>query len=125
MIDEPTTTADLLAVWRDATRASELADRLAKIALEAVEGADRNAVESEELAVMAERAAEAAQRAAETARAVAQRASAYAAETRGARLHEADQEASEAHAAADRASERYQRAEKDALERHSGDGSRT
>jgi hypothetical protein len=121
VIDEPVTTADLLGAWREATRAAELADRLATLALDAVEHADRNAAESREIAEMAERAAEASQHAAETARAAAARTSALAVATRESRLREAETDPSEARKAADRVGERY-RAEQDARGRHDRDG---
>jgi hypothetical protein len=71
MHDEPVTIADLLTAWRDATRAAELAERLAVAASEASAHADARALGSAELAELAERAAEAAGRAADRARAVA------------------------------------------------------
>ena len=80
------TTADLLEKWREATRAAELAKRLAESALEAAERADRTALASEEIAQMAERTAQAASQAAATARKAADAAAAYASETSGPRL---------------------------------------
>ena len=84
------TTADLLEQWREATRAAELAKRLAETALEAAERADRTALASEEIAQLAERTAEAATQAAATARAAADAAAAYASGTTRPRLHAAD-----------------------------------
>ena len=71
MIDEPVTTADLLTAWRDAVRASELAERLAAAATEAAAQADVRAIAAAEIAALAERAAEAATRAADRARSAA------------------------------------------------------
>ena len=84
------TTADLLEKWREATRAAELAKRLAESALEAAERADRTAVASEEIAQMAERTAEAAAQAAATARKAADAAAAYARDTPAPRLNNAE-----------------------------------
>jgi methyl-accepting chemotaxis protein len=71
MNERAPTKADLLAAWREAVRAAELAERLAAAATEASEQAGFRATISAELAELAERAAESAQRAAERARAVA------------------------------------------------------
>ena len=57
MIEEPMTTGELLEQWREATRAAELADRLAKLAQASVERSDRDAVAAEEIAKIAQRAA--------------------------------------------------------------------
>jgi hypothetical protein len=89
VFDEPMTTADLLEKWREATRAAELAKRLAESALEAAERADRTALASEEIAQMAERTATAAAEAAQTARNAADAAAAYAAGTTKPRLESA------------------------------------
>ena len=62
-MDETPTTAELLDAWRDATRASELAERLSAVASDAAELAERNAAASTEIARMAERAASSAERA--------------------------------------------------------------
>ncbi|HET7169123.1 MAG TPA: hypothetical protein VFI69_07955 [Candidatus Limnocylindrales bacterium] len=64
-------TAELLEAWREATRAAELARRLARAAADAADQADERAASSAELAALAERAAEASSEAARTARAVA------------------------------------------------------
>ena len=74
MQQEPATTAELLAAWREATRAAELAERLSQLAAETADRAEANAFASEEIADMAEEAAAAATRAAERARAAAVRA---------------------------------------------------
>ena len=60
--------------WRDATRAAELAERLAEIATEAADHADRSALASDPIARMAEKAAVAAEHAARTARKAARQA---------------------------------------------------
>ena len=91
MQEEVLTTEDLLEQWREAVRASELADRLAKLALESVERADQSALGAEEIARMAERAAKAAERAATSARKAAERAAAFARENRAGWLSTADQ----------------------------------
>lgn len=71
MYEPPVTKAELLAAWRDAVRAAEMAERLASVAAEAASQADLRAAVSGEIAELAERTAELAQRAAERARAVA------------------------------------------------------
>jgi hypothetical protein len=72
--DETPSTAELLEAWRDATRASELAERLAKIASDAADRAEDNAAAAHEVAALAGEAAATAERAAETARQAAHRA---------------------------------------------------
>ena len=72
--DELLTTSELLAQWRDSTRAAELAERLAEIASRAADRADRSALASNQIAGMAEKAAFAAERAALSARLGARRA---------------------------------------------------
>ena len=83
-------TADLLEKWREASRAAELAKRLAESALEAAERAERNAMASEEIAQMAERTADAAAQAAQTARRAADAAAGYLTDTSGPRLRSAE-----------------------------------
>jgi hypothetical protein len=80
MWDEPVTTSDLLEKWREATRAAELARRLAGVAQQASTKADESVLASKEIAEMAERAARAAEEAAATARNAADRAAATARE---------------------------------------------
>ena len=89
--EEVLTTEDLLEQWREAVRASELAERLANLALESVERADQSALGAEEIARMAERAAKAAERAANSARKAAEQAAAFARETRAGWLSTANQ----------------------------------
>jgi hypothetical protein len=118
MDDEVINTADLLTAWRDATRAAELADRLAQMAAEAAETADRSAMASEDIAKMAERAAKAADRAATSAREAARRAAALATESRERRLVDADMLASRARAEESAARDAYHRGETEARDRH-------
>jgi hypothetical protein len=84
VFDEPPTAAELLEMWREATRAAELADRLAFEAAEKLANADQKALDAEALADLAEQASEAADRAAVRARDVATAARAHAGETRDA-----------------------------------------
>jgi hypothetical protein len=122
MDEEVVSTADLLSAWRDATRAAELADRLARLASEAADTADRSAMASEDIAKMAERAARAADRAAVSARAAAKRAAEFAAETRASRLRDADEVVSRARADEAAARDAYHRSETTARARHGHDG---
>ena len=71
--EERLTAADLLMQWREATRAAELAERLAEVATRAADRSDASALASEQVAGMAEKAAVAAERAARTARSAASR----------------------------------------------------
>ena len=82
MLDD-VTRADLLTAWRDATRAAELAERLADVAVEAADQADERELGSVDIAEAAGQAASAAQRAADSARAAADKASAMAAKLEG------------------------------------------
>jgi hypothetical protein len=118
MDDEGIDTADLLAAWRDATRAAELADRLAGMASEAADTADRSAMASEEIARMAERAAKAADRAATSAREAAKRAAALATESRERRLVDADTLVASARADESAARDAYHRRESEVHDRH-------
>ena len=113
-------TADLLEKWREATRAAELAKRLAESALEAAERADRNAVASEEIADMAERAASASTEAARTARKAANAAKDYAAETSGPRLDNARGAVGVTETLETSARDAYHEAEAEARTRNSG-----
>lgn len=89
-MNENLSTSDLLNAWRDATRAAELAERLAALAADAAEAADRNALASEEIAAMAEEASLAAERAFHRAREIAAKARELAGHVRGGRLGDAD-----------------------------------
>jgi hypothetical protein len=115
--DEIVSTADLLEQWRDATRAAELAERLAKMAAESADRSDRGAAVAKEIARMAERAAKSADRAARIARLAAERAAGYAAENRGNALADADGTLIEARSDEAAARERYHEAERTARER--------
>jgi hypothetical protein len=119
--EEVLTPAELLERWRDATRAAELADRLALLAAESVERSDRDAVAAEEIARMAERAAKAAERAASSARKAATRAAAFARESRAGRLAESDVAVYGTRAAEVEARDEYHEAERRARELH-GEG---
>ena len=107
MEDERPTTADLLEAWRETTRAAELAERLAQLALDAAEQADADAVAYEQIADMAETASAAALRAAENARTVATEARGRATQTRDVRLRDADQSLVDARADEDSARDKY------------------
>jgi len=107
----------LLEQWRDASRASELADRLAKLALESVERADQSAMGTKEIARMAERAAKAAERAATSARRAAQQAATFARESRAGWLSEADRTVVATKVGEEAARDRYHSAERDGKQR--------
>jgi hypothetical protein len=117
VFEEPMTTSDLLEAWREAVRAADLAERLAKLALEAVQTADVNAGASAEIATMAQEAADAAQRAADTARMASERASALAETARSERFADAERDATDARESATRAGAFYHKAEDEARAR--------
>ncbi|HJP87931.1 MAG TPA: hypothetical protein VJ850_02725 [Candidatus Limnocylindrales bacterium] len=119
--DEPLTTTELLEQWRDATRAAELAERLAKLARVSVERSDKDSAAAQEIAKIAERAAKHAERTAKIAREAADRALAYAKENRGGYLAEAETTATESRDAESAARERYHEAERAVRDRQ-GDG---
>ena len=73
MLDELPTTADLLTAWRDATRAPDLARRLAEVAEQTAVIAVADSEAAAEVAALAESAAQAATEAAAKARATADR----------------------------------------------------
>jgi hypothetical protein len=110
--EEVPTTAELLEQWREATRAAELAERLADLATQAAEQADRSAVASEQIAKMAEKAANAAERAATTARKAAKQAEQLAEDNRGRRLPDAQSALEDARATEAGARDRYRAAER-------------
>ena len=118
--DDRKGTADLLEAWREATRASQLAERLAALASEAAEQADDNSEVAEEIALLAEEAAAAAERAAARSRAAAERAAAIASKSREQRMREADETVIAAGAVEGEARVRYHEAERRARERHEG-----
>jgi hypothetical protein len=68
VIDETPTSEELLLAWQDTTRAAELAERLAALALDAADHADERALAAEEIATVAETAARSAEAAAVRAR---------------------------------------------------------
>ena len=105
--------------WRDATRAAELAERLAEIATEAADHADRSALASDQIARMADKAAVAAERAARSARKAARQAADLAIEHREQRLPVADEALVTARASEAQARGRYHEAELTA-DRHQG-----
>lgn len=113
-------TSELLDAWRDASRAAELAERLAEIARTAVEKGERDAASTEEIATLAEEVAASASRAATAAREAAKIA---ATEAWGLRegLEGADQSATDARTVEGTARDRYHDAETDAHKRHGGD----
>ncbi len=110
--DERLSTSELLMQWRDATRAAELAERLAEIASQAADQADRGALASDQIARMAEKAAVAAERAARSARKAAGQAAELAVENREQRLRGADDELVTARASETEARGRFQDAER-------------
>jgi hypothetical protein len=118
MDDEVMTTQELLEQWREATRAAELAERLARMAAESVQRSDQNAAGAQEIARMAERAAKSAERAAKSARAAADRAARFAAENRSGTLADADQTVIDAREEEAAARDRYHQAEAAARARH-------
>jgi hypothetical protein len=119
--DEPITTAELLEQWREATRAADLAERLAELARSSVERSDRDALAATEIARMAERAAKHAERAARVARGAATRAAAFAAENRSGRLADAEDAVSTTRDAEVVARDRYHRGEAAARQRQERD----
>lgn len=116
--DEKPTTADLLEAWRETTRAADLAERLATIALEAADHAERDAEASEDIARMAERAAKSSERAAQIARKASDRAAKLAQEHRTMKLHDADRDLVNARETEAVARDAYHRAERQARRRH-------
>jgi len=118
------TTAELLEQWRDATRAAELAERLAKLAEVSVERSDRDATLAREIAQIAERAAKHAERAAKIAREAANRATAFASENRSGYLADATAAVTSTREEETVARDRYHDAERAAGDRHLGNPAR-
>jgi hypothetical protein len=114
-------TGELLDAWRDAARAAELAERLAKAALRAAERAERDSATAEEVATLAEEVAASADRAALVARQVADDASAHVLLTRS-ESDEADITTSDARATEAGASSAYHEAEDEARRKHAQNG---
>ena len=115
--DERPNTGELLMQWRDATRAAELAERLAEIATQAADQADRSALASDQIARMAEKAASAAERAARSARKAARQAADLATENREQRLRVSGEALKTARASEAQARGRYHEAEQAAGDR--------
>ncbi len=109
------TTAELLAAWRQATRAADEAARLARLAEEAADKADIDADAAAEIAELAQKAVEAAQRAAVRAQLAADRAAAFAAATRNPGVGDARREEDLARAFETEARERFHDAEDEGL----------
>lgn len=110
-------TADLLDAWREATRAAELAERLARLAEATAEDADESAAASEEIAQLADRAAAAATNAAQSARNAANRTASIAKERRDGVSPAQDTERGTRQAETT-ARNGYHRAEEEARDRH-------
>lgn len=106
MDDERPTSADLLEAWRDAARATELADRLARTALAVAGDADVDADTAERVAKMAESAANSASLLAATAREAATVARSRAADRRT-ESEDAERTSQEAHSDETAALRRY------------------
>lgn len=115
-------TSELLEQWREATRAAELAERLAKLAKQSVERSDRDAVASAEISKIAARAAKHAERTAQIAREAADRAAAFATENRSGYLAEADSAVETSREEETAARGRFHDAEQSARTRHEADG---
>jgi methyl-accepting chemotaxis protein len=115
--DDVLTRADLLEQWRDAARAAQLAERLAKGAAESVERADEAAAGAEEIARIAEGVAKAAEEASQAARAAADRAAALAREAREVILPDADRSLVDTKSEEASARVRYHDAKREARER--------
>ena len=118
MFEVQMTTAELLEQWREATRAAELAEGLAKMAAESQRRTAAGAAAAEELAGLAERAAAAATEAATTARKAANDAVAAARDTVADRGRD-DDTLTAALIEEDVARGRYHDAEREARDRHS------
>lgn len=117
---EGLTTRDLLDAWRDASRAAELAERLAEAAAQAAEVAEAGASAAEEIADLAEAAASSAEHAAQAARAAAVKARGLASGSRDVDLTTAESAAEMAREVETAARDRYQRAVAEAGVRHNG-----
>ena len=115
-------TGELLEQWREATRAAQLAERLAALAKSSAERSDRDAVAAEEIAKLAQKAAQHAERAARVAREAADRASSFARDNRAGPLAEADEAVIATRDEETAARDRYHDAEREARERNRTDG---
>ena len=119
MQDDKISTAMLLEAWREATRAADLAARLTRLAEEAADQADTDAVAWTEIADLAEQAAEAAKVAQEKSRASADRASALAASKRQSGIGDAQQAEDAARTFESGARDLFHEAQGEALRRQS------
>jgi hypothetical protein len=120
-VQDEVTTADLLTAWREASRAAELAERLARMALETAERADAQALASEEIAALAREAAESATRAADFSTSATSRPRVLPRTSRASQIQAAEQAVVGAHAEQE-AKRLYHEAEADARKRHKKDG---
>jgi hypothetical protein len=114
-------TGELLEQWREATRAAELAERLAKLAQQSVERSDKDSLAAQEIARIAERAAKLAERTAKIAREAAERSMAFAKENRSGYLAEAEATLVGTREEEASARARYHDAERAARDRHEAD----
>jgi hypothetical protein len=115
--DEELTTGELLEQWRDATRAAELAERLANLAKQSVDRSDRDAAGAQEIAKIAQRAAKHAERTAKIAQEASDRARAFAVENRSGYLAEADAAVASSRDEEATARDRFHAAERSVRER--------
>ncbi len=124
MYEEPLTTGELLEQWREATRAAELAERLARLARASVDRSDKDAVGAAQIARLAEDAAKHAERTAKIAREAADRAVSFAAENRTGSLAEAEEAVVATRQQESTARDAYHEAERVARDRHPSEGNR-
>ena len=117
---EVMSTAELLDAWRDASRAAELAERLAELARAAAIKGDRDANTAHEIATLAEEVAASAERAAQAARDAA-RTAADEAGVLHAESDRASEAASNARASASEARDEFHHGEADARTRYPDD----
>ena len=120
MLDDAPTTEDLLSAWRDATRAAELARRLAAAAEAIAETAEEDAAAAEEVASLAEATAKAAEAAAAKARATADRMKSVAEKARSKGRQDAAAAVAETSDEETSARDRYQEAERETRGRPDG-----
>jgi hypothetical protein len=111
------TREELLEQWRDAARAAQLAERLAKVAADGVGRADQAAAGAREIAEMAELVARSAEEAANAARTAAERAETLTREARDGALSAANQTAVDTKADESSVRDRYDQSESEAQER--------
>ena len=121
MFEEQMSTGELLEQWREATRAAQLAERLAELARQSVERSDKDSVAAQEIAKIAARAAKHAERTAKIAREAADRAMAFASDNRTRYLSDAEDALRSTRDEETAARNRYHEAEREAHTRHPGD----